>query len=686
MNSNTTLSPQDTTAIQTVAAAPPPTGPQQVPELSPYQAFLFRQSMRITARGGSMGDVADYIQHAEQHHIKSAVAPKYGDAEMPGMVRGLSQQVLQGATFGFGDEALGTLYGFLSGEGGQAGRDLYRAEIAMFTDAHKKSAILAQLVGAGALGPLGILGRGAGIGGKIAGAVVGGAAAATQGAGDQPGDLSARAKAALMAAPFGAAAGVAAPAVAKYAGVAIASMFNKVGPAVQPFFRQLMARLPGSPAFAARQLLNEALAKDGLSVLSASGRVEQRALMGLPTTLADVGGDHTLELARVAQGFRTPAQQALVSQLTARQADQGARLLAAIGTGSRLGLHNAFDLADQLMAQQIAQAQPLYNQAFAQMVPMSNPLRKLLATPIFQEAYNTGRATSMLEDAAKLRRGLAMPALPEDLKDIAQLPVRAFDYMKRGLDHLIEQSGKEGRPPLSRQTATALRARLNVALADVGKKVPVYQQARDTWRGFAEKLDAIQLGNEGFLTKAPEVIAKELATSAAPEYYKIGAIQKLADGVHGIGPENANIAQRFFGARLFGVQDRTDAARLRVLFPDAATAEDFMDRVAGEAASTRVLRKLATGGPREGAATQNLVPATGTMQRVMEKTGMRGPQTERGRAIANEITMLFTKGLDDPNELVAMLRSLEKVQRFGEGVTAGLRVAGGEAGAKLQQP
>src|SRR5204862_7244300 len=122
-----------------------------------------------------------------------------------------------------------------------------------------------------------------------------------------------------------------------------------------------------------------------------------------------------------------------------------------------------------------------------------------------------------------------------------------------------------------------------------------------------------------FLQKAPEVIAQELAASPSPEMYKIGALQTLANVVHGVGPENANVAQRFFGARLFGAQDRTMAARMRALFPDQGSADEFMDRLAGEAASTRALRRIGSGGkPNEAAGTQALNPA-GMVSRLLER-------------------------------------------------------------------
>ena len=68
----------------------------------------------------------------------------------------------------------------------------------------------------------------------------------------------------------------------------------------------------------------------------------------------------------------------------------------------------------------------------------------------------------------------------------------------------------------------------------------------------------------------------------------------------------------------------------------------------------------------------------------MERQGVKTPQArmDRARAVANEITMLFTKGLDDPNELVALLRSLDRLEGPARAATAGLRIGGGQQAAQ----
>jgi len=667
---------------------------RQAVQLDPYRAFLFRQLKRIQARGGSAADLGDYLKHVEDHPgVRFAIEEPVDDPTNPGMVRGLSQQLLQGVTFGFGDEALGTLYGLLSGEGGQAGRDLYRSELASFRGQHKGLAIGANI--AGAVGTLPLLPlKAMAAGGAARTALVGAGFAGLAGAGEAEGNLSDRAKAALIAAPFGAAtalgmqaaAGVLGPIVGKV-GRAGQQLVAKVAPDFAAGVKKLIDHLPGSPARAARTLVLDALEKDGISAAAAAERVGARAAQGLSTTLADVGGEHTLATALTAQNFRTPEQQLLVSRLMGREADKGARLLGAIGTGSRLGLQNAYELADQFVAERAARAAPLYADAFQQEVQITPGLHELLSKPVFQNAYDIGYATSLAEDAAGMSRGLPVPHV-EDAISATSLPVRALDYMKRGLQHIIETAGREGKPPLSRQTASALNQRLNTALGEVDAQVPLYQQARQVWHSYSQKLEALEMGRENFFKLSPEEMRRELAASAAPEMYRIGQIQALADAVHGVsGPETGDVARRFMGATIYGAQDRTMLARIKTMFDSPSAAEDFADRLAGEAASSRTMKRFGQGAaPRPNVATNKLNPP-GRAQRFLERQGVASgaARTQRARDVANELTMLFTKGLDDPNELTALLHSLGTLTQTGLFGTAAVRAGAGTLEAQIQQ-
>lgn len=663
-----------------------PTPVRPTPKLTPYQEFLYRQGLKITARGGSLADVADYLGHAEQRNIRHVVEAQNTpnvDVEAPGMVRGLSQQVLQGATFFFGDEALGSLYGMASGTGAQDGRDYYRAELSAYREKNPILSVAANVAGM-TLIPLTAVAAVLGGGGKVAAAGVGAVAGGASAAGEATGGLSERAKSALGGATLGAVLGAASVPVSRAIGKAVGPTIRRVGEALSPasekvgrWLRDLGARLPGSPQRQARTMLLEALKRDGITPAGVAFKSQQRAAMGLPTTVADLTGDHTMQLAKVAQQFRSPNAQRLVEQIVERQSLQDVRALRALGDATRLGSQNAYELAETIASQRAAQSAPLYERAFAQSATVTPKVKTLLEQATWREAYGIGRATALQEDAAQMARGLAVPELGEVVP--GTIPIRALDYMKRGLDHMIERAGQEGRPPLSRQTARALRKSLNEALDEIGTQVPDYAQARSVWRGFSEQLDDLTKGRENFMRKPPEMVRKELADAKAPDMYRIGAMQDISDAVHGVGSEQANIAQRFFGARVFNAADRTALQRIEALIPDPSAAREFADRIAGEVAVTRTTQRLGKAGlPRPRSAAQTLTPP-GFTQRMLKKVGVAGqPNTERAAAIADELTQLFARGLDDPNDLVALLHSIGSLERGAQLGAARIRIGAGE--------
>lgn len=662
----------------------PSSGPPQ--NYTPYQKHLWSMAQRIKARGGSPADFADYVRHAEDRPgLRVAVEPPTEDpVEIPGIGRGLVMNVVQGATFGFGDEALGSIWGLAnSGETAQSGRDLYRQQLAAFRQQHGNLANVAQFAG-GFLVPLGAAGVGfktavRGLS-KAATVLVGAGAGAVAGAGEATGGLSDRAKAALVGAGFGAAiGGVGAPLVAGLARGA-GSIASKVVSWLGPRFSSMAEHLPGAPARAARTMLAEALERDGLSGRQAATRIAHRASKGLPTTVADVGQTNVMDLAQTAARMRGPQQQQFAQAIAERASTQNQDLLEEVGRASRLGLQNVYDLAPQMEAHYRRMADPLYREAFQQEVRLTPNIRKMLQEPDWRAAYERGRNVAMQEDGSGLTRGLPVPLLGEELPEA--LPVRALDYLKRGINAMEERLGAEARPPLDRQTATAMRARLSTVLGEIDDQVPVYGQARAVAEKFFDNRDALEAGSTGFLTKPPRLIAQEMAASSSPTMYRIGALQAVADALSGSGPGAGNFKRMLMGTSLYSPHGKAMLDRIRLLVKEPQAAQELIDRIAGEAAVTRTGQKLGRiGGAAPDQAARQLVPPTGVVGALRERVGIRKAPTARAQAVADELTRLFAKGIDDPHELVQELAGLDRFILRGRAVNVGLKVGLGGVAA-----
>ncbi len=80
--------------------------------------------------------------------------------------------------------------------------------------------------------------------------------------------------------------------------------------------------------------------------------------------------------------------------------------------------------------------------------------------------------------------------------------------------------------------------------------------------------------------------------------------------------------------------------------------------------------------PSPQTATNRLLPQ-GIVGRTASRAGV-GRNVSRGQMLGDEIVGLYMKGLEDPNELLAMLQGLANVGTVQRGVTAGARVAAGQ--------
>lgn len=656
-----------------------PSGPPS--HYTPYQQHLWRMAQRVKARGGSPADFADYVRHAEERNIHVAVEPPTEDpVEVPGVGRGIAMNALQGVTFGFGDEALGSLWGIVNaGETAQSGRDLYRQQLAAFRQQHGTIANAAQFAGGFLvpLGALGVAGRGAkGVvqaASKTTAALVGAGAGAVAGAGEATGGLSDRAKAALVGAGFGAVIGGVGASLVTGLARATGRGASRVASWFGSRFASSAESLPGAPARVARTMLAEALERDGLSGQQAATRAALRAAKGLPTTVADVGQDNVMDLAQTAARMRGPHQQQFAQAIADRASTQNQGLLEEVGRASRLGLQNVYDLAPQMEAQYRRLVEPLYQQVYQQEARLTPNIRKMLQEPDWRAVYERGRNVAMQEDGAGLIRGLPVPILGDELPET--LPVRALDYLKRGINAMQGRLGTESRPILDQQTAKAMQARLSTVLRDIDDQVPVYGQARAIAEKFFDNRDALEQGAAGFLTKSPRLVAQELKNSSSPTMYRMGALQSISDAISGSGPGVSNFRQMLTGAGLHGPQGKAMADRIRYLVDDPDAAQGLMDRIAGEAAIARTGQKLSriTGATSDQTARQ-LVPASTVVGGVRDRMGVRRPPTARAQAVADELTRLFAKGIDDPHELVQELARLDRFVLRGRAVSAGLKI------------
>lgn len=709
------------------------------PRVSPGERnYLRQQGRHILLQGGSESDVVNFVQTHMGMPVErrvGKVVESFPDAPAPetpvedNLISGLSLNALQGITFGFGDEALGSIMGILTGEGVSGGIESYRERLRAWNDANPGKAFAAEmlggfLTGAGAARALG-LGAAKGLGAKVSAAALEGAVGgAVAGAGYTEGSITDRTKGALIGGAFG---GVLAPA---FAGAA-----HGVGSVLKPAMRGILdkfnnlasRRIPGiQPASRrhAEHFLLETLDTEGLTIEELRNAANSMRANGVSPTLADLGGESTLSLLSETLSTRTPVKQQLAEQLLSRQAEQGARLSGSlfrrIMRSTNFGLKNAYDAVDDLAVARKQAAAPLYEEAFQHVVPTTPRIKQVLSNPRFRAAWEEGRRIAQSEELAGLNRGLEIPDLPAtSLRDAAEqqlidmgvsgerlnamlaqlpdafpetLPVRGLDYMKRGLDVIIKR-GLRSEKVLDAQEVRALRSLREEILGFVDEAVPSYGQARTVWGGMSQAMEAVELGQE-FTKKAPPVVAREIEelfnkSPSLADFYRLGAAQSLYETATGTAArkETADIANRVFGGRIYGAKNQ-DALRIQALFPDAPeVAEDFMRQVAAEARLSHTARTAGTS--RTGRALQEFeenvegtppgvrMTATLTLLSAMRDAVVKAQRRFR-QDVSDDLASMFSRGIDNPAELDLLLDRLSHLetnrllkQRFGRAARGG---------------
>jgi hypothetical protein len=228
---------------------------------------------------------------------------------------------------------------------------------------------------------------------------------------------------------------------------------------------------------------------------------------------------------------------------------------------------------DKLMGTLRSNANSLYDTAYAHGSVDDTRILKVLEDDTFKKAFKEAQAISSKEArAAELRGEDASRFKLNDIynldKDgnmisVGKIPdVRTLDYIKRGIDALIDKGYKgEG---MGKAEANALKDLRKAYIGVIDDNVPEYAAARAKYAGDMEVLDALRLGRTDYLSpKMLPAEAKKLVDSmsdAERDALRAGVAQSLLTKVMD-SPQQINAAQRIIGAP-------ATRKRLEALFQD----------------------------------------------------------------------------------------------------------------------
>lgn len=494
------------------------------------------------------------------------------------------------------------------------------------------------------------------------GATIGGTQGAVAGAGS--GEPGSRAEEARSGALVGTSLGAALPAVVRGAGAAKRWLSERLSPSQETITSGAAARI------------NRALEEANMSPADIETRLAADRAKGIPSVAANVD-PALVDLAETVAQRSGPGAREIEGVLREQQAGARGRVYERAKAG--LGAGDAYKEEDAIINSMRRRASNQYDEAYNFGAVNDPRIMSVLQDREFMAAYvrareianREARAAELRgEDPSKymLRQIYSVDPQNNTVRVTAVPDVRTLDYIKRGIDSIIE-SGFQGKG-ISRTEAASLRdlRREYIKAIDEATKVDgvsAYQTARRAYAGDMEIRDALRAGMDDFKKLDHEEITKLFSrmSDAEKQAFRTGAARNIYSTV--MDPSsNINAAQRVIGSPEM-------QRKLEVLFENRAQFDLFKSALERESQlfheTNRILQGSPTArriqsrerfeqGPDVGAAMADVATGgwlsslTNMVTRAMRGANMNDEISER---VAN---MLMSK---DPTDVAAAVQILE---------------------------
>ena len=303
---------------------------------------------------------------------------------------------------------------------------------------------------------------------------------------------------------------------------------------------------------------------------------DARGLLNRPVTLAEAIGPSGVATA-AALGRRTGRTgNELVAQLGARADDAPARVLSDFEEVTGVAPASGREVIERLAREGRERAAPLYSEAYAMPAALTDNLAAILRTPSGKAALNQAAriAGDEMRDPAAL--GFATDAAG-DVVEVAAPTIQTLDYIKRGLDAVLDGS----RNPVTGKLQLDTKTRPVVGLAERLRAEIIEQTGGEVGpyaRALAEAGDAIRL--EQAIDQAPRLFSQAVTGRQFAE-----RIEKMGEG-----ERRALVAG--FGERLM-----TDAASGRLTVAalnrlDVPATREKLGSLIGEGAASDLFARI----------------------------------------------------------------------------------------------
>lgn len=506
---------------------------------------------------------------ASEAEVLSFARAQMGDAKTAGyergrqegnpVIRGLSN-VIQGPTFGFGDELVGAIGGAYKtltqpnltlsdlvvgskrrsfSENYRDTRDYMRGVQDQYKEDFPIASVATQMMTAAPTLVANPLGAGTT---RAVGAVSPRAAAWLNPATQLNGVVSNTLRAGTSGAGYGAVSGLGESraedltGMAKDAGkgaltgAAVSSAMHPVQAAASAAVRNVAQRVsPEAAGNYAQQKVAQALARDvkgsvfDSGAVNPSGQVNARFnKLGPEASVADAGGENTRQLLDTLATLPGKTKDRAATVIRDRQAGRAARLVGAAddALGTRgAGFTQTIEALDSARRQAAA---PYYQQLQGLTTQVDDDVAALL-----------GRTSGIHGEAQTLYRlqtgeDLALGTL----KKGDQVPFAMLDTLKQSLYDAADSAKRQGNNKMAR-AIDDVRVQLTSKLDDIAPKVngeSVYKLARDAYAGPSQLIEAAELGRSAMKADTFDVgSAVRSMSQSEVEAFRVGALQALRE-------------------------------------------------------------------------------------------------------------------------------------------------------------
>ena len=259
------------------------------------------------------------------------------------------------------------------------------------------------------------------------------------------------------------------------------------------------------------------------------------------------------------------------------------------------------DLTDDLRSN----AKNLYDNAYSFGTVKDPRILAMLDQPAFKDAYRQVMETNKIRKANAIAKGKdpsefdmkeiyrvkpgQNPSNPViDLELVAAPDVKTLDQIKRGLDYKI-RTGRKSANAADQDAAHALNEYKNTFLGVLDENVPAYKDARQTYKGDLEVLDALDFGRSQYGKMAPEA-AQDYVSKLSPtekDALRIGYAQQFRDKI-GNSKNAINAAQEVLGADY-------NVERMKLLFDSPKEFDLFKKLMQVESRNVRNAQQVMSG-------------------------------------------------------------------------------------------